>query len=152
MKQIAFVNSDKYIVAKEYKDVAPFKPTRSILTTYGVFLTSGEYYVKEGFLFSANWPAINTFSTRRAACIHDFFYCLMKDGHLPRSYRYDVDYLLYNMLLEDGMNPLRAWGWFKAVRLGGDAALDSPRPKVQYSPVNPDDVPKQNNPLIGRPA
>lgn len=150
MKQIAFVDADKYIVAKEYKDIAPFKPSKAILTSYGVFLTSGEYIIKAGFLFSANSPAINTFESRRAACVHDFFYSLMKDGHLPRSLRYEVDYLFYNILLEDGMISFRAYYWFQAVRIGGDNALDSAPPKVQYSPRAELDLVKQPNPLVGR--
>jgi hypothetical protein len=136
MKQIAFVESDKYIVAKEYQDIAPFKPEKAILTSYGVFYPNGEYVIKAGFLFSASWPAMNTFDTRRAACVHDYFYNLMKDGHLPRIYRKDVDKLFHKMLREDGMNLVRAKYWYLAVRIGGDKALDSPAPKIQYSPSN----------------
>lgn len=136
-KQIAYVDSDKFILAKNYSDIAQFKPVTRILTGYGVFNIDGSYEVFKGFLFSANSPAINTMDSRRAAMCHDFFYTLMKDEHLSRSYRYDADYLLYNMLIEDGMIPLRAWAWFKAVRLGGDAALDSPKPKIQYAPSEP---------------
>lgn len=144
MKQIAFIDADKYLAALDYQDIAPFKPKKDIKTSYGSFLATGEYVIKAGFLFSANWPAINTLDSRRAAGVHDFFYNLMKDGLLPRSYRYDADYLLYNILLEDGMIPLRAFGWFKAVRLGGDEALDSPRAKVQYAPRDPKTIPNIN--------
>jgi hypothetical protein len=46
-----------------------------------------------------------------------------------------MDYLLYDMLREDGMPSFRAFYWLKAVQLGGEAALNSPRPQIQYSPV-----------------
>lgn len=137
MKKIAFVEADKFILAEDYRDVAPFKPHKTIITSYGAFYADGTYKVSKGFLFSANSPAINTLDSRRGAMIHDFFYCLMKDAHLSREYRYDVDYYFYNILLEDGMIPLRALAWFKAVRIGGDNALDAPSPKVQYAPANP---------------
>jgi hypothetical protein len=144
MKQIAFMDADKYLTALDYYDKAPFKPEKDIHTSYGSFFRSGEYVIKAGFLFSANSPAINTLDSRRGAGIHDFFYNLMKDGLLPRSFRYDVDYYFYNILLEDGMIPLRAFGWFKAVRIGGDEALDSPKPKVQYAPRDPSTIPNIN--------
>ena len=143
IKQIAFVEADKYVVAKPYYGLAPFKPPQTFKTSYGTFYDTGDYVINAGFLFSANFPAINTFETRRAACVHDFYYCLMKDGHLDRSYRDDADYLLHTMLIEDGVNPIRAAWWLTAVRIGGDKALNSPAPKVQYSP-SADEVPDIN--------
>lgn len=136
VKQIAFVEADKYILAKPYYGLAPFKPPKTFKTSYGTFYETGEYVINAGFLFSANFPAINTFETRRAACIHDFYYALMKDGHLDRSYRDDADHLLHSMLLEDGVNPFRAAWWLTAVRIGGEKALNSKPPQVQYSPSN----------------
>jgi hypothetical protein len=144
MKQIAYYDADKFIFAESYKDIAPFKPKNDIHTPYGSFLITGEYHIKAGFNFSANWPAANTEDSKRGSGVHDFFYSLMKDGYLPRSYRYDVDYLFYNILLEDNMIPLRAFGWFKAVRLGGDAALDAPKPRVKYAPRDPATIPDIN--------
>lgn len=134
MKKIAFVDADKYVLADNYQDFAPFAPPHDIYTSYGAFYMSGQYEVSAGFLFSANWPAINTDDGKRAAMCHDFFYNLMKDEHLSRDYRADVDKLFYDMLIEDGMPSLRAWYWHKAVRVGGNAALDSPKPKKQYAP------------------
>lgn len=144
LKQIAFIESDKYLVAKPYNAIAPFKPESTIKTSFCEFLPTGEFTIYAGFLFSASFPAINTFESRRAACVHDAMYELMKKGLLPRSYRQAVDQYFYDNLREDGMNILRAWYWHKAVRIGGDNALDSPSPKIQYSPVNPDSVPDIN--------
>ena len=137
MKKLAYVDADKYIVAKDYTDIAPFKPGVDIVTSYGEFKTTGEFTIKKGFLFSANFPAINTEDSRRGACVHDFFYCLMKDGHLPRSYRSAVDKYFYTILIEDNMIPMRASYWLKGVQIGGDAALDAPYHKVKYAPPDP---------------
>lgn len=136
-KKVAFVKADTYILAGDYEGFAPFMPSNLILTSYGTFKLSGAYEVFSGFLFSASFPAINTLDSRRAAMCHDFFYSLMKEGYLDRKHRYAVDYLFYNMLIEDGMIPLRAWLWFRAVRFGGDNALDSPKPAIQYAPSEP---------------
>jgi hypothetical protein len=134
MKQIVFNDADKYVVHEDYYDVAPFKPTEDIRAPYGTFWKTGEYIVNRGFLFSANFPAINTFNTRRAACVHDFFYTLMKDGYLDKSYRDHADYLLYDHLREDGMPSFRAFYWLKAVQVAGGAVLNSSKPKPQRSP------------------
>jgi hypothetical protein len=144
MKQIAFIHTQRFLLAIDYRDKAPFAPKKDIHTSYGSFLTTGEYVIKAGFLYDANWPAINTYDSIRGAGVHDFFYNLMKDGLLPRSFRYDVDYLFYNILLEDGMIPLRALGWFKVVRLGGDDAIDAPKPQIQYAPIDPRLIPNIN--------
>jgi hypothetical protein len=134
LKKIAFVEADKYILVEQYFDVAPFKPLRSIFTKYGAFYSSGEYKINEGFLFSANFPAINTFNTRRGACVHDFFYCLIKDGYLERSLRNQIDYYFYDLLKQDGMPDYRAFYWLQAVQFGGENALNTPSPQKQYSP------------------
>jgi hypothetical protein len=137
MKQIIFNDADKFVVHHDYLDRAWFAPIDDIRTEYGLFLRGGEFLIKRGFLFSANFPAINTFNTRRSACVHDFFYSLMKDGWLGRNYRQQVDELFYDHLREDGMNPLRAYYWFQAVRVGGEAALNKPRPMPMSSPQPP---------------
>lgn len=134
MKHIAYSRADKFVLAKNYYDIAPFAPEKTILTTYGAFYPSGEYKVSTGFLFSANFPAINTEDSKRASMAHDFFYNLMKDGHLSRDCREAVDKLMYDMLIEDDMPSLRAWYWYKAVRVGGESALNSPYPKIILAP------------------
>lgn len=151
MKQCAWVEADKYVNVEDYYDVAPFKPQKNIRTRYGEFNRDGSYVIYEGFLYSANFPAINSDDSRRGAMIHDFFYLLMKQGHLSRDFRYEVDYYFYNILLEDGMIELRAYYWFRAVRVGGDDALDSPPPKVTRSPqVRPADPIHFAQALLGR--
>lgn len=138
MKQVCFVDADKYVLAENYYDIADFAPENDIHCSYGSFLETGEYLIKEGFLFSANSPAINTFNTRRAACVHDFMFSLMKDGHLDRRHFDAVNYLFYDQLREDGMMAHRAWYWYRAVQTFGLKVLDTPRPPKQYSPKKPE--------------
>lgn len=136
VKQIKYSLADKFVLAENYSGLAPFVPLKDIVTSYGAFYTTGEYFIFRGFLFSANRPAINTEDSIRASCNHDFFYNLMKDGLLNRDYREVVDKLFYEHLIEDGMVGFRALYWWKAVRIGGDDALDSPYPKIKIAPPN----------------
>ena len=57
----------------------------------------------------------------RPSLVHDALYQLMRsgDGALDRSYRRAVDRLMLTLLREEGMNPLRAWWSYAAVRLFG---------------------------------
>ncbi len=137
MNQLAYRLAEKFVVHAPYHGIAPFKPPLTIQTDYGIFYATGEYTIYAGFLFDANFPAINTKESQRASGNHDFFYHLMKDGLLPRSYRYDVDYLFYNILIADGMLDFRALYWWKAVRVGGEVALDSATAAIRYCPSPP---------------
>lgn len=146
-----WVESDKYINAENYHGIAPFYPPKNIETSYGEFLVDGCYAINRGFLFSANSPAINTDDSKRGAMVHDFFYMLMKDNLLSRDYRKPVDMLFRYILLEDGMLPIRARYWYLAVRVGGDNALDSARPKVNKSPKEtPQDPIKNAQKILGK--
>lgn len=145
-----WVESDKYINAENYHGIATFYPPHNIETSYGDFLVDGCYTINKGFLFSANSPAINTDDSKRGAMVHDFFYMLMKDKLLSRDYRKPVDMLFRDMLLDDGMFPIRVRYWYLAVRIGGSKALDSPRAKITKSPKQtPKDAIKHAQKILG---
>lgn len=140
MKQVKYTLAPKFVNAEDYSDIAPYKTDVLIQTSYGEFDVDGRYTIKKGYLYSANFPAINTKNSRRGAMIHDFFYDLIKDGYLARIYKQPVDQYFHQILLEDKMTPARAAYWLKAVQLGGDAALDAARPPVLTAPVLSKDV------------
>jgi len=139
MKQIKYTLADKFINVEDYIDTAPFTPENNISVSYGYFTKDGVFCINKGFLFSANFPAINTKNSRRGALIHDFFYELIKDGQLSRKYRKAVDNHFHTILIEDGMSAVRAGMWLKAVRLGGTNALNTPKPKIEIAPGEPED-------------
>lgn len=146
-RQIAYVKADKFILGRDEFFSLPFKPKETIRTSYCTFYDNGDLHIKRGFLWSANFPAINTENTKPASLLHDCIYNLIKDGFLPREpYREHGDRLLYDVLIECNVLQYRAFAWYKAVQLGGDEALDSPPPKMYYSPV---DVKLQDNPRKG---
>jgi hypothetical protein len=133
--KLAYIAADKYLVADRYVAIMPFLPPMDIRTEFVDFFADGTLVIREGFNFSANWPAINTEDSRRGAAEHDALYWLMKLDLLDRRvYREKVDLRLYEVLREDGMVDFRAWYWYKAVRVGGDDALNSPFPAIKYAP------------------
>lgn len=132
--KLQYIKSDVYLVHSDYVALTPIKPHAKIVNSLLTLDTDGTLTVKARFDFSASFPAINTPDAIRAACEHDAFYMLMKLGLLSRDYREAVDYHFYNRLLEDGMPAFRALYWWKAVRVGGELALNSPAPQVQTAP------------------
>jgi hypothetical protein len=63
-------------------------------------------------------PAVDTPAMIYASLVHDAFYDLMKSDELPWECRKDVDKHFHALLLEAGMNPIRAWWCYWGVRLG----------------------------------
>jgi hypothetical protein len=152
-RQIAYVYSDRYTFERDEEFHLSFKPLKNIVTPYCTFFTNGVLLIRKGFQWSANFPAVNTPSTRPASGVHDCGYQMIKDGYLKRNpYKDLFDMAMRDILLECKVLDARAWAWYQAVQIGGDEALESPRPRIYFAPSNPDDVPKANNPLIGRPA
>jgi hypothetical protein len=152
-RQISYVMSDRYTLDRDEEFLMTFKPPKNIVTPYCTFFTNGILLIRKGFQWSANFPAVNTPSTRPASLVHDLGYMLIKEKYLPRKLYKDLfDMAMRDILLECGILDVRAWAWYQAVQIGGDDALDSKPPRIYFAPSNPDDVPRYNNPLIGRPA
>lgn len=77
----------------------------------------GTLTVKAGYAWDgASGPALDTPSAIRGSLIHDALYQLMREGFLPQSCREIADRILVEVCRMDGMDPLRAAGWYAAVR------------------------------------
>jgi hypothetical protein len=97
--------------------------------------SSGRLTISPGYAWDgASGPTKDTKDSMRASLIHDAFYQLMREGLLDLSYREDVDNYFWYLLREDGMNYVRAWYWWRAVRrFARRAAAGDPRP-VEIAP------------------
>lgn len=68
-------------------------------------------------------PTVDTLDFMRGAFVHDALYQLIRLGLIPEKYKDAADILLRELCLEDGMNMVRAYFVYWAVRWKGDAAL-----------------------------
>jgi len=119
-----------------YRDLRPWK--RELLVLYRIklpelmwqdgrgfetdylYLGARELVIKEWYAWDdASGPTWDTDSTLRASLIHDACYQLIRLGVLSRSAKSAVDRWFHDLLLEDGMNRLRAWYWLKGVQWFG---------------------------------
>lgn len=129
----------------QYSAATNIKPPKHIKTDLIELTTDGTLTLAPRFDFSANWPAINTNDAIRAAAEHDAFYWLMKNHHLSRDYREQVDYWFYTRLCDDGMQSFRALYWWKGVRIGGDEALNSEDPPILIAPLQYQPIPRSSH-------
>jgi len=96
-----------------------------------VHLTPTGFLVcKRGYAWDgASGPAIDTKNFLKGSLVHDALYQLIRLGILPNEFKPEADEILYEIVLGDGMWPLRAWWVHKAVLWFG---------KVSFNPVSND--------------
>ncbi len=113
-------------------------PEVRIESKFGVLYPNGNIEIFEGFMWDGcSGPTIATKSTIRAGLVHDFLYYLMRQGLLEQHQREQVDKIFKQILLKDKCLWLRAWGYFKGVRLfGAFAASLANKKKVFTAPTN----------------
>ncbi len=135
MKCIRYREGYKYQLAEDYTlltDIIPgdIKP-EGTGNNYVWLGASGLLIVRKGYAWDGpSGPTIDTPDSLRGSLVHDALYQLMREGFLPQDYRARADALFHEILIEDGMLPLRAGAWFAAVRIAASSAA-----AVQESPV-----------------
>jgi len=83
-------------------------------------MPSGLLTIEAGYAWDgASGPAVDTRTIMRGSLVHDALYQLLREGHLPPSYRLQADRLLYTLCREDGMSWPRAQWVYWGVRWGG---------------------------------
>ncbi len=111
-------------------------PEVRVESKFGVSYPNGNVEIFEGFMWDGcSGPTIATKSTVRAGSVHDFLYYLMRHELLEQHWRAQADKVFRRILLEDGCSWLRAWVYWKSVRLFGKfAASPANKKKVFTAP------------------
>lgn len=87
---------------------------------------SGNIHIFSGYCWDGpSGPTIDTKNSIRASLYHDVLYQLIREGVLDPKCRKRADEIFYETCIEDGMNKVRAWSWYKALRLAGGKATQS---------------------------
>jgi len=83
----------------------------------------GRLTIYKGYAWDgASGPTIDGKSNMRASLVHDALYQLIRLVLIPQEYKKVADTLFYDILLEDGMNKLRADMWREGVEHFGGAS------------------------------
>jgi len=120
----------KYITAHEFEINVPFNHVvkTKYISLYDGILTIRENYAWDG----ASGLSLDTPSSMIPALVHDALYQLMRSGDLPQDCKDKVDRLFYDLLIKHGMNTIRAWYWYQAVKVFGKNHC-----KVDHRPLKP---------------
>jgi len=114
----------KYKLAKPFKYNTGIKGRRAT-TEYILLFPDGELTIKIGYRWDGpSGPTPDTKTFMRGALIHDALYQLIRMYILPVSFRKISDRLLRRVCIQDGMNKIRAWWVYNAVRLAGKGSAE----------------------------
>ncbi|WP_203570481.1 MULTISPECIES: DUF1353 domain-containing protein [Deefgea] len=107
----------KYTLAAPYCFETKWKEVPELNTPYIELKANGSLQIKTAYSWDgASGPMPDLASIMRASLIHDALYQLMREQHLPASYRKAADRLLLNTCLADGMNSVLAHWVYACVR------------------------------------
>jgi hypothetical protein len=139
MDRICYNSGYKYQLKETYTLKTSILPSADIVTPYVTLDAQGTLTIQKGYAWDGpSGPTIDTKTFMRGALVHDALYQLIRDcnGQFPEDpHRLQADELLRAICLADGMNSIRAWWVFKAVRLFGQPSADpaNKRP-VEWAP------------------
>lgn len=122
VKVIKYRAGFKYQLAEPYVGkVAELTSEHIAHSDFIVLSTAGDLIINAGYSWNGcSGPAWDDQSNMRGGLVHDALYQLMREGLLPVSCRELADKELQKICIEDGMNPIRSWMYFKFVRIFGD--------------------------------
>ena len=135
-EMIKYKSGYKYQLVETYTIQTEIKPEFDIITEYIVLYRNGTLTMKKGYAWDGpSGPTIDTKSFMRGSLVHDAFYQLMREGHLPIELRDTADRELQRMCIEDGMWRIRAWWVYRALKAyAKKAAMGSSRKEILSAP------------------
>ncbi len=132
---IKYAAGFKYQICENYYVETGIRPKDYIEAPWAGLSTDGILLIKKGFASDgpSGWVTIHTKTFMRGAFVHDALYYLIKQEKLSLTYRKQADKELHRIILDDGMNRMRAWYVLKAVQLFGKSAAQDKK-KVYTAP------------------
>lgn len=138
MEKIKYRRGYKYLLMEQYTTkLTEIIPPYNIETEFIRLKRDGTLIIEHAYAWDGpSGPTFDTPTFMRGSLVHDALYQLMREEHLDvDEYREAADKVLYRMCLEDGMNKLRAWAVYDAVRLAGrSSAMPSGERLVRTAP------------------
>lgn len=136
MHSIFYRGGYKYQLVGMYFHRTNIFPHTDIKTEYIQLDKDGTLVIFKGYAWDGpSGPTIDTLNFMRGSLVHDALYQLMREGHLNHIiHREKADRLLFNICREDGMNIVRAWIVYLAVKMFADAAASPKQEKIIQAP------------------
>lgn len=107
----------KYQLLADYEIKIPIL-NRRITHPYMHLGPGGHLLIKKGYCWDGpSGPTWDTTNSMRGSLVHDALYQLLREAFLSPVWRKPSDLILRVILLEDGMSKIRAWVWYRSVRM-----------------------------------
>ena len=125
MSNIHYKKGYKYQLAQPFSCKTNITINGPIKNDYITLTPDGEIYILKGYAWDGpSGPTFDTKTFMRSSLVHDAFYQLIREELLDSERRIDADKLLKTMCREDGMNRLRAWYVYIAIKKWGKPFVD----------------------------
>ena len=83
-----------------------------------ISLDAGRLIVRYEYAWDGcSGPTIDDKTNMRGSLFHDALYQLMREGLVDRNHRKYIDILFWEICRNDGMGRIRAWYYYRAVRI-----------------------------------
>ena len=107
----------KYQLAEDYVIKAEIRPLHSFANDYLSITINGLLSIFKGYAWDGpSGPTWDTKTFIRGSLVHDAIYQLIRHNHVAKEYKDYSDRLLQQICIEDGMNKIRAWYVYQAVK------------------------------------
>ena len=113
----------KYQLLEDYSLEVDIYPRDPIATHFLLLMPSGLLRIRKGYAWDGASSAFDSADFMRGSLVHDALYQLIREGYLAKTHRKYADILLRDICTEDGMNRVRAWYVYHAVRLFAGFAI-----------------------------
>ena len=135
-RYIKYVDSIKYQLFETAVFFTEIYPEEDIHTKHVDLSTKGRLEVREDYPWDgASGGARDTKTIMRGSLLHDPLYGLLRQGHLDKKWRKQIDKEFKKRCIQDRMLKLRAYYVFRAVRrLAGFAADPKNKRRVHIAP------------------
>lgn len=136
--RIAYKCGYKYQLVEQYVLFTDIEIPEKIETPYATMHEIGVLYIEAGYAWDGpSGPTFDTPDSMRGSLVHDVLFQFMREGLLDfRKFRALADALIRKICIEDGMHPIRAAAWYRAlVRFGESSADPKNDKKVMYAPA-----------------
>lgn len=134
--QLVYTSGYKYVTAADTVYDTTCRPGNTIITPVIVLRDDGWMLVRKGYPTDGpSGPTVDRKTNMRGAVGHDALYELMRNEHLPQSWRERADDDLERWWKEDGM-----WGWLAESEImflrqfGAKNASPARRKKIKRAP------------------
>lgn len=136
MHEIYYTKGYEYQLEKPLEILTGVFPVKAGGNDFVYLEQNGLLTINKGYAWDGpSGPAIHTTNFLRGSLVHDALYQLIRLGVLDERVHRDVcDRLLQTLVLEDGMNKIRAWWVYSAVHWFGGMYMKNKNTEILRAP------------------